>query len=182
MALGGGKLGLNRGQRAARTGIVGFGGSQRGLPRGQQRLQFDQAVFGFELRGLGGAFARRDKPVPAAQTPGTRYQPFARRQRATIIEVGHAHQRQPRQQFVGRGADMVRQRGSGVTAAAVAVKASFVATRGERAAGAKKKLSFKDKHALETLPKRMDQLTSEIAKQRRILDDPRLYARDRPGF
>jgi ATP-binding cassette subfamily F protein uup len=43
-------------------------------------------------------------------------------------------------------------------------------------------LSFKDKHALETLPKRIDQLGADIAKFRRILSDPKLYARDRAGF
>ena len=47
---------------------------------------------------------------------------------------------------------------------------------------AARKLSFKDKHALETLPKRIEQLSADIAKQRRILDDPKLYTRDRAGF
>jgi len=32
------------------------------------------------------------------------------------------------------------------------------------------------------LPREIEKLTSEIAKQRRILHDPKLYARDRAGF
>jgi ATP-binding cassette subfamily F protein uup len=43
-------------------------------------------------------------------------------------------------------------------------------------------MSFKEKHALETLPARMDTLRRDIAKFQRILADPGLYTRDPKGF
>jgi ATP-binding cassette subfamily F protein uup len=49
-------------------------------------------------------------------------------------------------------------------------------------AGAKRKLSFKDKHALETLPGTIDKLMSEIAALHGTLADPQLYARDPEAF
>ena len=50
------------------------------------------------------------------------------------------------------------------------------------AAAAKRRLSFNEKHALETLPKTMAKLQSEVAKQQKLLDDPNLYAKDRKKF
>jgi ATP-binding cassette subfamily F protein uup len=47
---------------------------------------------------------------------------------------------------------------------------------------AKRKLSFNEKHALETLPKTMADLQAEIAKQQKLLDDPQLFAKDRKTF
>ena len=47
---------------------------------------------------------------------------------------------------------------------------------------AKRKLSFKEKHALETLPKRMADLETRIAACKKALADPGLYARDRAAF
>ena len=46
----------------------------------------------------------------------------------------------------------------------------------------KRKLSFKEKHALETLPATMDKLTAEIAKQQHKLADAQLYTRDPKAF
>jgi ATP-binding cassette subfamily F protein uup len=66
--------------------------------------------------------------------------------------------------YAGGYSDMVRQRGSGVTAAAVAVKASFAASRAERAAGAKKKLSFKDQRALDMLPGKIEELRARLVE------------------
>ena len=43
-------------------------------------------------------------------------------------------------------------------------------------------MSFKDKHALETLPGRIAQLGREIAALQGQLADPGLYARDQAGF
>ena len=47
---------------------------------------------------------------------------------------------------------------------------------------AKDKLSFKEKHALDTLPKAIAALEARKAKLRALLDDPTLYARDPAGF
>ena len=44
------------------------------------------------------------------------------------------------------------------------------------------KLSFKDKHALQTLPARIDALQDEIARQQAILADPTLYTRNHAAF
>ncbi|MDZ4791367.1 MAG: ATP-binding cassette domain-containing protein [Hyphomicrobiales bacterium] len=46
----------------------------------------------------------------------------------------------------------------------------------------KRRLSFKDKHALETLPKTIANLEAKIAKLQTQLADPGLYARDRKTF
>jgi ATP-binding cassette subfamily F protein uup len=45
-----------------------------------------------------------------------------------------------------------------------------------------KKLSFKDKHALETLPGVMSDLEREIARLNRVLSDTGLYARQPAKF
>ena len=47
---------------------------------------------------------------------------------------------------------------------------------------AKRRLSFNEKHALETLPKTIEKLQAEIAKRQRLLDDPDLYRKDRKTF
>ncbi|MCB1459861.1 MAG: ABC transporter ATP-binding protein, partial [Nitratireductor sp.] len=44
------------------------------------------------------------------------------------------------------------------------------------------KLSFKQKHALETLPKDMAKLETEITKLKTALADPDLYARNPAQF
>jgi ATP-binding cassette subfamily F protein uup len=89
-------------------------------------------------------------------------------------------------EYAGGYTDMVAQRGFGVTAAAVAPKAS----RGGRQASlapttgttTKQKLSFKQKHALETLPKEMTKLRAEIEILTARLADPALYAKDPAAF
>jgi ATP-binding cassette subfamily F protein uup len=49
-------------------------------------------------------------------------------------------------------------------------------------AAAKRRLSFKEKHALETLPARIDALRAELAKLNARLSDPELHERDAAGF
>src|SRR5436190_2175283 len=46
----------------------------------------------------------------------------------------------------------------------------------------KRRLNFNEKHALETLPKRIAKLQAEIAKQQRHLDDPDLFQKNRKKF
>jgi ATP-binding cassette subfamily F protein uup len=43
-------------------------------------------------------------------------------------------------------------------------------------------MSFRDKHALDTLPKTIAALQAEVDALRTRLDDPGLYARDRASF
>lgn len=89
------------------------------------------------------------------------------------------------QVYAGGYTDMVAQRGAGVQARAAAaktVKADIAKAEAAPRAAAKRKLSFKEKHALESLPKTMANLQAEIAKQQRILDDPKLFSRDQAKF
>jgi ATP-binding cassette subfamily F protein uup len=46
----------------------------------------------------------------------------------------------------------------------------------------KRRLSFKEKHALETLPAHIEQVRAKLAKLHEILDDHGLYARDPKRF
>jgi ABC transport system ATP-binding/permease protein len=47
---------------------------------------------------------------------------------------------------------------------------------------AKRRLSFKEKHALENLPVQIATLQSKLRQLQDRLADPKLYARDRPAF
>lgn len=87
------------------------------------------------------------------------------------------------QLYPGGYSDMVTQRGQGVTAKAAAAKAEKekAAPTGV-ASERKRKLSFKEKHALESLPKRMEQLQAEIGVAQGRLADPQLFSRDAQGF
>ena len=85
-------------------------------------------------------------------------------------------------EYPGGYSDMLTQRGNAVKAAEVAVKAKAAPASQAARPASSKKMSFKDKHALETLPREMEKLSSEIAKQRRLLDDPGLYKKNRAAF
>jgi ATP-binding cassette subfamily F protein uup len=92
------------------------------------------------------------------------------------------------QVYAGGYSDMVAQRGAGVQAKAAAVKAAAKAEAGSGSgaavprAASKRKLSFKEKHALESLPKTIASLQAEIAKQQRILHDPQLFSKSPSKF
>jgi ABC transport system ATP-binding/permease protein len=81
--------------------------------------------------------------------------------------------------LVQRGADLKRE---AVKAPAVDEKKEAKPAVAPVAAAAKRRLSFNEKHALETLPKTIAKLQDEIAKQQKLLDDPDLYAKDRKKF
>jgi len=88
--------------------------------------------------------------------------------------------------YAGGYSDMVAQRGAGVAARRVekpeaAPKAEKPARPVEEAAK-KRRLSFKEKHALETLPGKIETLQKELAQLHRMLADPGLYARDPARF
>ena len=84
-------------------------------------------------------------------------------------------------EYAGGYSDMLLQRGA---------PAAAVAERGRGGSGSKpgagktagKKLSFKDKQALETLPGEIGRLTSVVAVQQRRLSDANLYRRDPAAF
>jgi ATP-binding cassette subfamily F protein uup len=93
--------------------------------------------------------------------------------------------------YAGGYSDMVAQRGHGVKARAAAQaaatspaksSASAPASAAPAASGSKRKLSFKDKHALEQLPKRIAQLESDIKRLNNTLATANFYTRDPAGF
>ena len=86
-------------------------------------------------------------------------------------------------EYAGGYSDMLAQRGAQVAEVIVerARGAPMASTGGAKNAGAKK-LSFKDKHALESLPPRIKALEADIARHARILADPDLYRRDPKKF
>ncbi len=88
-------------------------------------------------------------------------------------------------EYAGGYSDMLTQRGAdlkreAVNPAAAEEKREPKATA--PSAAPKRKLTFNDKHALETLPKTIAKLQAEIARQQRFLDDPDLYRKDRKRF
>jgi len=90
-------------------------------------------------------------------------------------------------EYAGGYSDMLAQRGSDLKEKAVKgtpapTKAAKESSPSSAAPAPKRRLSFKDKHALETLPKTMAKLQAEIAKLQTQLDDPTLYTRDRKAF
>lgn len=86
-------------------------------------------------------------------------------------------------EYAGGYTDMLAQRGKGVearkTEKAAAPKKEAVAPQAPKG---RAKLSFKDKHALETLPGKIDALGEEAKRLHAVLDDANLYARDPKRF
>jgi ATP-binding cassette subfamily F protein uup len=86
-------------------------------------------------------------------------------------------------EYPGGYSDMLTQRGSDLAGHAVAkpkpaAKEKSAPTPEQTAPAAKRRLSFKEKHALETLPKQMATLQDEAKKLAEMLADPALYSRD----
>ena len=86
-------------------------------------------------------------------------------------------------EYAGGYSDMVAQRGEGVEARqAPKQKAEKSALKPRVKSDAPAKMTFKDKHALETLPARMTALEKEIGALHDVLADSALYARDPRKF
>jgi ABC transport system ATP-binding/permease protein len=101
-------------------------------------------------------------------------------------------------EYAGGYSDMVRQRGLGVTArsiekaslaaskqledAATSKQRSAAKTEALSSAARPKKLSFKDKHALDTLPARIDALQGDIKIFQEKLSQPQLFTQNRSQF
>ena len=87
-------------------------------------------------------------------------------------------------EYAGGYTDMVMQRGQGVEARKVkaeVAKSSSSAPKAE-VPQAQRKLSFKEKHALETLPATMKKLENEIGTLEAKLADASLFSRDPKAF
>ena len=84
-------------------------------------------------------------------------------------------------EYAGGYTDMLAQRGPAL-AAPVAKKPRMPAEAGLQPAARPRRMTFKDRHALETLPARIAALQTEIARLSAVLHDPDLYARDPRRF
>jgi ATP-binding cassette subfamily F protein uup len=93
-------------------------------------------------------------------------------------------------EYAGGYQDMLAQRGEDLKKREARIKAATPektektekATEAGPAPAAKRRLSFKDKHALETLPDEIAALEAKQAALAKALDAPDLYTRDRPRF
>jgi ATP-binding cassette subfamily F protein uup len=88
-------------------------------------------------------------------------------------------------EYAGGYSDMLVQRGADLSRAAASAdkpKADKPATAAAPKAESKRKMTFKDKHALETLPKTMATLQTKANDLQARLGDPQFYVRDRAGF
>jgi ABC transport system ATP-binding/permease protein len=91
-------------------------------------------------------------------------------------------------EYAGGYSDMLAQRGADLKRDTVKAPAAEKKEADKETGAAspppatKRRLSFNEKHALETLPKTIAKLQAEIEKYRLALDDPDLYARDRKTF
>ena len=89
-------------------------------------------------------------------------------------------------EYAGGYSDMVIQRGEGVQARAAANKAHRPGKTSmapiAAAPAPKRKMSFKEKHALETLPKTIEKLEAEIAAINAALTAANFYTKDPEGF
>ena len=88
--------------------------------------------------------------------------------------------------YAGGYSDMVAQRGHGVKARADkdgAPIAKRAKSKGMQAtAPVRKKMGFKEKHALETLPKKLEGLRADIQRLQSVIADSSLFARDPAAF
>ena len=94
-------------------------------------------------------------------------------------------------EYAGGYADMLAQRGADLagTKTATGSKAGLKPSRGPDTGQpprigktAKRRLSFKEKHALANLPGEIAALQNSVRRLQKQLDDPRLYARNRQAF
>ncbi|MFL6816000.1 MAG: ATP-binding cassette domain-containing protein, partial [Bradyrhizobium sp.] len=91
-------------------------------------------------------------------------------------------------EYAGGYTDMLAQRGADLKREAVKAGSTEDTREETREANVglpsspKRRLNFNEKHALETLPKRIAKLQAEIAKQQRHLDDPDLFQKNRKKF
>ncbi len=89
-------------------------------------------------------------------------------------------------EYAGGYTDMLAQRGEDLRRGAAKPPAKPAATEKPKLARAadpvRRKLSFNDKHALETLPGRIATLEAEIGRLQKLMADTTLYARDRAAF
>ena len=87
-------------------------------------------------------------------------------------------------EYAGGYTDMIRQRGDEAASTQLRRISEKKVRRVEpqQSTAGKRRLSFSEKHALETLPAQIEQLRSKATKLHKILDDQELYTRDPRRF
>ncbi len=86
-------------------------------------------------------------------------------------------------EYAGGYSDMLSQRGADLTREAPKKEKKDAAAPAQPVpAPARRRMSFKDKHALETLPGEIAAMQAQAKALQDKLDDPQFYARDRAGF
>jgi ATP-binding cassette subfamily F protein uup len=88
-------------------------------------------------------------------------------------------------EYAGGYTDMLAQRGADLSREsrkAAPVRESKTVPAAPPAEQRKRKLNFNEKHALETLPKAIADLSAEAIALQEKLNDPDFFARDRAGF
>ncbi|HEX5212816.1 MAG TPA: ATP-binding cassette domain-containing protein [Pseudolabrys sp.] len=87
-------------------------------------------------------------------------------------------------EYAGGYSDMLAQRGTDLTRERRQPEPPKPAKEAAPAAApaAKRRMTFKDKHALETLPKTIAAWQAEASRLQQKLADPQFYGRDRAGF
>jgi ATP-binding cassette subfamily F protein uup len=87
-------------------------------------------------------------------------------------------------EYAGGYSDMLAQRGADIAARPAARRPGGDQLKAPPAASrqARRRMSFNDKHALETLPVRIATLEADVRRLQQRLEDPWLYAQDRGAF
>ena len=85
-------------------------------------------------------------------------------------------------EYAGGYSDMVAQRGHGDRCEGGGESRQGRLGAARETTDAKRRMTFKDKHALEELPKKIAKAEAEIAALQKELFDPALYARDPKRF
>jgi ATP-binding cassette subfamily F protein uup len=87
-------------------------------------------------------------------------------------------------EYAGGYSDMMAQRQADLPARPAVVQSprTAAAPKAEAGAGSARKMSFKDRHALEKLPGQIAGLQAEVARLRQVLANPDLYAKDPKRF
>jgi ABC transport system ATP-binding/permease protein len=85
-------------------------------------------------------------------------------------------------EYAGGYSDMLAQRGLPQAAPAAAPKPRAAPPAPSRPAAPSRRMSFKDRHALQTLPAQIEELHAEVARLGTILADGGLYARNPARF
>jgi ATP-binding cassette subfamily F protein uup len=85
-------------------------------------------------------------------------------------------------EYAGGYSDMLLQRGVPEVARAEARRSGAPVTPPASPKQSARKMSFKDRHALEALPTQIADLQNEMARHQKVLDDPQVFTKDPKRF